>query len=233
MRIADMNWRQVESYLRRDDRAILPIGSTEQHAGLSLATDIILAARVALEAADPLGVPVFPGLVYGIVPGFRAYPGTISLKIDTMLRLVGDVLDCLAGQGFKRILIVNGHGGNAPVQAFLPEWMMSHPKVQVRFHNWWIAPRTWAKVQETDPVASHASWMENFPWTRISSDVAPKETKPMIDPEKLRLMAPDAARAYLGDGNFGGLYRRPDEEMLAIWKIAVEETRGLIESGWQ
>ena len=233
MRIADMNWRQVESYLRRDDRAILPIGSTEQHAGLSLATDIILAARVALEAADPLGVPVFPGLVYGIVPSFRAYPGTISLKIETLLRLVGDVLDCLAEQGFKRILIVNGHGGNAPVQAFLPEWMAAHPKVQVRFHNWWISPRTWAKVQQTDPVASHASWMENFPWTRITGDLAPKEAKPMIDSEKLRLMAPDAARAYLGDGNFGGLYRRPDEEMLAIWKIAVDETRDLIEKGWQ
>jgi len=55
----------------------------------------------------------------------------------------------------------------------------------------------------------------------------------MIDPEKLRLMAPDAARAYLGDGNFGGLYRRPDEDMLAIWKIAVDETRDLIEKGWQ
>jgi creatinine amidohydrolase len=59
MRIVDMNWRQVESYLRRDDRAILPIGSTEQHAGLSLATDIILAARVALEAADPLACRCF------------------------------------------------------------------------------------------------------------------------------------------------------------------------------
>jgi creatinine amidohydrolase len=232
MRIADMNWRQVESYLRRDDRAILPIGSTEQHAGLSLATDIILAARVALEAAEPLGVPVFPGLVYGIVPGFTAYPGTISLKIDTMLRLVGDVLEGLASQGFRRILIVNGHGGNAPVQGFLPEWIAAHPKVQVRFHNWWMAPRTWAKVQETDPVASHASWMENFPWTRVLSDPPPKTAKPMIEPDRLRLMTPAAARTYLGDGNFGGLYRRPDEEMLAIWQVAVEETRDLLEQGW-
>jgi len=232
MRIADMNWRQVESYLRRDDRAVLPIGSTEQHAGLSLATDIILAARVSLEAAEPLGVPVFPGLAYGIVPGFRAYPGTISLKVETMLRLVGDVLDGLAEQGFRRILIVNGHGGNAPIQGFLGEWMAQHPKVQVRMHNWWNAPKTWAAVQATDPVASHASWMENFPWTRVVGEAAPKEAKPMIEVERLRLMAPGAARAYLGDGNFGGLYKRPDEEMQAIWKVAVEETRALLENGW-
>jgi creatinine amidohydrolase len=232
MRIADMNWRQVESYLRRDDRAVLPVGSTEQHAGLSLATDIILAARVALEAADPLGVPVFPGLAYGIVPSFRAYPGTISIKVATMLHLVGDVLDSLAEQGFRRILLVNGHGGNAPIQGFLVEWLAAHPKVQVRFHNWWNAPRTWAKVQATDPVASHASWMENFPWTRVLGETAPKEAKPMIDPERLRLMTPEAARNYLGDGNFGGLYRRPDDEMLAIWQVAVDETRDLIENGW-
>ena len=232
MRIADMSWRQVESYLRRDDRAVLPLGSTEQHAGLSLATDIILAARVALEAADPLGVPVFPGLVYGITPNFRAYPGTISLRVETLLHLIADVLDSLAAQGFSRILIVNGHGGNAPIQGFLPEWLAAHPKIQVRFHNWWNAPRTWAKVQATDPVASHASWMENFPWTRVLGEDAPKQAKPMIEPERLRLMAPDAARTYLGDGNFGGLYRRPDAEMLAIWKVAVEETQELIERGW-
>ncbi|HEV2674441.1 MAG TPA: creatininase family protein [Aliidongia sp.] len=232
MRIADMTWRQVESYLRRDDRAVLPIGSTEQHAGLSLATDIILAARVALEAAEPLGVPVFPGLVYGITPTFRAYPGTISLKVETMLRLVGDVLDSLAGQGFRRVLIVNGHGGNAPVLGFLAEWLATHPKVQVRLHNWWNAPRTWAQVQATDPIASHASWMENFPWTRVLGEPVPKGAKPMIDPERLRLMAPEAARAYLGDGNYGGRYGRPDREMLAIWKVAVEETQDLIENGW-
>ena len=42
MRIADMDWRMVEDWVRHDDRAILPLGSTEQHAGLSLATDAIL-----------------------------------------------------------------------------------------------------------------------------------------------------------------------------------------------
>lgn len=60
MRIADMNWMQVEEHLAHEDRAVLPLGSVEQHAFLSLATDAILAERVAVEAAEPLGVPVFP-----------------------------------------------------------------------------------------------------------------------------------------------------------------------------
>ena len=54
MRIAEMDWRMVEDWVRHDDRCVLPLGSTEQHAGLSLATDAILAERVAIEAAEPL-----------------------------------------------------------------------------------------------------------------------------------------------------------------------------------
>ncbi len=72
MRVSEMNWQQMEDYLRRDDGAVLPTGSTEQHAGLSLATDMILAERVAVEAAEPLGIPVIPVIPYGITPYFLA-----------------------------------------------------------------------------------------------------------------------------------------------------------------
>ena len=82
MKIADMNWMQVEAGLARDRRAVVPMGSTEQHAYLSLAVDAILAERVACEAAEPLGVPVFPVLNYGITPYFRSYPGTVSILLS-------------------------------------------------------------------------------------------------------------------------------------------------------
>ena len=74
--------------------------------------------------------------------------------------------------------------------------------------------------------------MENFPWTRLAGVAMPPGQKPMIDFAKLRLLSPKALRQYLGDGNFGGLYQRPDEDMLAIWRVAVEETRELLEGSW-
>jgi creatinine amidohydrolase len=230
--VSAMNWRQVEAYLERDDRAVLPLGSTEQHAGLSLSVDSILSHKVALDAAEPLGIPVFPAVPYGLTPYFLAYPGTVSLRVDTYARLIRDVLDSLAGAGFRRILIVNGHGGNQPAHPVAIEWMANRPEVQVKFHNWWNAPKTFAKVQEIDPVASHASWMENFPWTRLEGVPMPPEQKPMIDFARMRLLAPHALRAYLGDGNFGGYYQRPDEDMLAIWQVAIKETRDLLEGPW-
>jgi creatinine amidohydrolase len=232
VKIGDMNWMRVEAYLQRDDRAVLPLGSTEQHAYLSLMVDCILPERVAVEAAEPLGIPVFPVLSYGVSPYFRAYPGSVSLRVETHLAVVRDILDSVAQSGFRRILIVNGHGGNSAAQSFAQEWSADHPDCQVKFHNWWNAPRTWAKVQEIDPVASHASWMENFPWTRLPGVELPAERKAMADLARLKLLAPVALRSYLGDGNYGGLYQRSDEDMLAIWKVAVEETRDLLAGGW-
>jgi creatinine amidohydrolase len=229
MRVADMDWRMVEDWTRHDDRAVLPLGSTEQHAGLSLLTDAILAERVSVEAAEPLGIPVFPAVPYGLTPYFAAYPGSVTLRVETYCAVVRDVLDSLKRSGFRRIVIVNGHGGNQPAAALAHEWLMDNADCRVRFHDWWRAPKTFAQVQATDPVASHASWMENFPWTRLPTTQA-DDVKEMVDTDRLRTLPPFEARNLLDDGNFGGRTQRPDAEMLAIWAIAVQETRDLLEA---
>jgi creatinine amidohydrolase len=233
MKVSEMNWHQVDAYLKGDDLAIVPLGSTEQHAGLSLSVDSILAEKVALDAAEPLGIPVFPVLAYGVTPYFLAYPGSISMRVETYVAIVRDILDSLHRQGFKRIMFVNGHGGNSPAASLAIEWMADHPGHAVKFHNWWNAPKTVAKVQEIDPVASHASWMENFAWTRLPSVVQPEQRKPMVDFDKMRVQDPEGVRAMLGDGNFGGYYQRDDAEMQALWDIAVLETRELMAGAWK
>ena len=232
MKISNMAWMQVEEYLKNDDRCVLPLGSTEQHAYLSLSVDSILAERMALETAEPLGIPVFPVQSYGVTPYFRAYPGTISLRIDTYLSLIRDILNSLAQSGLLRILVVNGHGGNSPASGLVREWVTDNPGVKVKFHNWWNAPKTLAKATEIDPEGSHASWMENFPWTRLEHVTAPDKKKPMAEVSRLQLLDAQALREYLGDGNFGGLYQRPDEDMLAIWEVALEETSALLTGDW-
>ena len=78
MRISEMNWMQVRDHAQHHDTAVLPIGSTEQHAYLSLCVDAILSERVAVDAAQPLNVPVFPVLNYGLTPSFVDFPGTVE-----------------------------------------------------------------------------------------------------------------------------------------------------------
>ena len=233
MRLAEMNWMQVEQHVTRDRRAVLPIGSTEQHAQLSLCVDSILAERVAVEAAQPIEVPVFPALQYGLTPSFVDYPGTVTLSLATLCALVCEVLDSMVRSGFRQIVVVNGHGGNAPAQGAVQEWLNKNRGVQVKWHNWWNAPQTWAKVKAIDPIASHASWMENFPWTRLPGVPAPAGAKPMLDFARYQRVDAGARKALVGDGNFGGLYQRSDAEMLALWDVAVAETRSLIASDWE
>jgi creatinine amidohydrolase len=229
MRIADMDWQMVEDWTRHDDRAVLPIGSTEQHSGLSLATDTILAEKLGVEAAEPLGIPVFPALAFGVTPAYAAFPGSITLRVETLVAVVRDVLDSLKRSGFRRILIVNGHGGNVAISSFAQEWMMDNPDCRVRMHDWWAAPLVLAKTLTFDPNATHANWQENFPWTRLPSTPA-EGVKEMVDVARLNALPPFEVRGVLEDGSYGGHLRRDDADMLAIWAVAVAETRALLEA---
>jgi creatinine amidohydrolase len=74
--------------------------------------------------------------------------------------------------------------------------------------------------------------MENFPWTRVPGVAMPPGAKPVVDYGRLQVSNPAEVRALVGDGNYHGRYQRPDDEMTALWQVAVEETRALIEHGW-
>ena len=232
MRIADMNWMQVEKYLANDNRCVLPMGSVEQHAQLSLCVDAILSERVAVEAAEPLQVPVYPCMPFGLAPYFSAFPGSMSLRVETLLAVFRDLIASVHRSGFRRVLIVNGHGGNAPVSALAKEMMLELPDMSIKYHPWWAGPKVTEAMHKIDPVGSHASWVENFPWTRLANAPAPDGKKPMVDYDQVDILNPLDAKTMLGDGNFGGAWQKEDKEMMEIWQVGVEETRALLEGPW-
>jgi creatinine amidohydrolase len=232
MKLSSMNWMQVESYLRSDDRVVLPLGTTQQHAYLSLATDAYLAVRIAEDAAQPLGIPVCPVLSYGLSGPFMAYPGTITLRPKTYALVLAELLDSLTECGFRRIMIVNGHKMNRPAGEVAGAWASARPGIRVIFHNWWSAPKTEARIQAIDPIAGHGSWVENFPWTRLSNAPAPDDQKPAGTVELNGEINPTRVRRMLGDGCMGGYYERDDAEMMQLWAVVVQETRAILESGW-
>ena len=96
------------------------------------------------------------------------------------------------------------------------EWMVDNPQTSVKMHNWWAGPAFQAAVRELDPAASHASWMENFPWTRLEGIALPQELKALFNAAVYQGANPARKREILGDGNFHGLYERPDEA--AVWQ---------------
>jgi creatinine amidohydrolase len=159
---------------------------------------------------------VLPVLAYGVTPYFGSYPGSPTLTRETYVTVLRELVASLRDQRFGRVLVVNGHGGNSFAAA----------ELDVAWHDWWRAPRTWEAARSLDPAGTHASWMEHFPWTRLPGIELPLEAKPEVGqvPDD-----PAAVRAALGDGSYGGAYARSDEDMLALWAIGVAETRERIE----
>lgn len=100
--------------------AIVPVGAVEQHGPhLPLDTDIFLASSVALEAAKRVGgsTVVCPPLCIGASAHHLGFPGTLSLRHDTLFAVVRDTVDSLVAHGCHRVLLLNGHGGNAALIA--------------------------------------------------------------------------------------------------------------------
>jgi creatinine amidohydrolase len=134
--------------------------------------------------------------------------------------------------GFRRVMIVNGHGGNAAVGNLCRELMAERPDTSLKFHNWWTGPRVIAEAKEIAPNPSHANWFENFPWTRLANVSLPQQEKPPVDIARLKLSGPAEARRLLGDGSFGGAYQQSDADMAELWAVGVAETRDELERPW-
>ena len=106
----ELTWEEVASYLRGHDTIIVPFGTTEQHGPAGpLGLDTYVAIGLAEDAAKRAGVLVAPPVWYGDSTHHLGFPGTISVKTETLMQIVYDIVRSLARHGFKRILMVNGH----------------------------------------------------------------------------------------------------------------------------
>lgn len=210
----DFNWMGIEKYLKQDDRVILVLGACEQHGYLSLMTDVKIPLALAESASEATGVIVAPPLNFGSSPYFLSYPGTISLRLHTYLDVVEDILRSLYDAGFRRVMILNGHGGNTPVRAHLVELLNDLPDLNLRWYAWWTT-ETVAEISKNHGLINeHANWEEAFDFTIVSE--MPDEIKPI--PETTgTILNKTATREVFGDGMFGGAYRADPAIMQEIF----------------
>ena len=117
----DLTWPELGEYAQANAVVIVPVGAIEQHGPhLPVSTDITSAYEVARRAAGTITefpVLVAPPIWWGVSSHHMGYPGTISLSADTFIDLMCDVCRSISVHGFRRILILNGHGGNAEMIA--------------------------------------------------------------------------------------------------------------------
>ena len=110
--IQENTWQDIEEYLKHDDTVIVPIGSTEQHGPAGpLGVDTYAAIALCEDAAKKSGVLVTPPLWFGDSPHHLGFPGTISLKSETLILVIKDIVHTLYQNGFRRFILLNGHKG--------------------------------------------------------------------------------------------------------------------------
>src|SRR6516165_11861527 len=147
MQLQLQTWQEVEAYLQNNRGIILPIGSTEQHGPIGLiGTDAICAEVIARGVGEAAGALVAPTIAVGMAQHHLGFAGSMTLRPSTLIAVLRDMVDSLAGYGFERFYFINGHGRNlATVTAAFSEIYAARslpvganvPPVKCRLRNWW------------------------------------------------------------------------------------------------
>ena len=224
MNLGDLTWMEVEQYLNNEDRVMVILGATEQHGYINLMADVKIPLALAEAASKQTKVLVTPPLNFGCSSYFTDFPGTISLRVSTYINAVEDVIRSLHHQGFKRILIVNGHGGNETAKVSLGELANELKDLQLAWYDWWKSPSVNAVADAHGLKTYHASWMEAFPFLRTNG-MPEGEKQPF---ETNRILSSEKVREALGDGVYGGAYKVSDEVMNEVFEAALQDVLNLL-----
>ncbi len=163
-----MRRTEFEAAVRADAVVIIPVASIEQHANhLPINTDTNICstiARRAAEAVEEFPVLVLPPVWTGYSPHHMKHPGSITLKFHTFVEVLSEVAACVHAHGFKKILFLNGHGGNSPVIAGLRTKLGTEDNVPAVGYTYWELPgvsEQMKKLTETDKgFIGHAGELE-------------------------------------------------------------------------
>ncbi len=183
--------------------AIVPVGAIEQHGPhLPVGVDTIAASEVARRAAEEIEefpVVVTPPVWWGVSPHHMGFAGTINLSTDTLIALLTDICRSVSKHGFERILILNGHGGNAGLVEVAAQRLTEGPE------KVWVAAATYFRMisEELDAIGeselggmSHAGEMETSVVLAVQPSLVRMDRA--VDEPRRRLTSFTKADARLG-----------------------------------
>jgi creatinine amidohydrolase len=177
--------RETLRELLPDALVLLAIGATEQHGPhLATGTDALLAATTCERAADAAAdrarrpLVVVPTLPFGASDHHLPFGGTLSLAPETLLAVLGDLARSLAAQGARRLVVVNGHGGNVGICRTFAEAAAARHGLSVAYLHYW----TFADPAEPW-IPGHAGEFETSLVAALRPELvgdAPERTAPVL-----------------------------------------------------
>lgn len=134
-----LGWQEfAELVPEQIETVLIPLGTLEAHGVLPNGSDNLAPEAMARDIAGNLDALIAPTLNYGVTGSLDAFPGTFSIDPETYAALVTEILTGLAGNGFRNLVVLNGHGGpqTAILQRVAEEVGRKH-KVRTLVANWW------------------------------------------------------------------------------------------------
>jgi len=139
--LAGYSWQEISEMNKKDRVVLIPLGSVEnQGAHLPLGVDTYAAEKIAMDVAQKTGALVVPALAVGYSAWFMEYPGTMTLQMETLIRIVKEYCESLMSHGFKKFVFINGHQGNSPaIDIIGREWKLRHDLEIAMVPLWQVA----------------------------------------------------------------------------------------------
>jgi len=182
MHYGERDWTEIKGLT--DRVVVLPIGSLEQHGHhLPLLTDTMIGTEIARRAHAELGDEALflPPLWVGASDHHKAFPGTVSISNSVYVKVLVDMMESLISGGFRRIFLLNSHGGNiTPGRMAIYEVQLNHrelPELYLAFSSWWTlaAEQVAALTNVKQEMVTHACEQESSMILRLRPELVKRE----------------------------------------------------------
>jgi creatinine amidohydrolase len=138
-RLEDLTWQEFRGLVpRKIDTVMLPVGTVEAHGVTPLGTDNLIPVTISERISGDLKAMVAPLVPYGITRTLLAYPGSLTVTSSTFENYLTEVLDSLAEKGFRKIVIMNGHGGQIDELRRAAQKIHQVRKIKIVVVHWWL-----------------------------------------------------------------------------------------------
>jgi creatinine amidohydrolase len=190
----------VQAIQRSQGTCLLPFGILEKHgAHLPLGTDLLNVRHVSLAAAGQEYAVVFPEYYFGQIFEAKHQPGTVAYSLHLQLQLLQETTDEMSRNGCKRVLIVNGHGGNEYLLPLFAQAQMDQPHDYVVYVLWPMAKQAKGRPQQKDTVDMHGGESETSRTMISRPDIVHMDRAPQES-------GADLARQKLPEGVYTGIW---------------------------
>lgn len=129
--LASMTWAEAHEAFRKNPVILIPMGSIEEHGPATPVGDYRYTTEISRRIAEQTGAISCPTIPWGYSPYFKPFPGTISIRPETLTMVLEDHLDCLLRFGLDHIMFVCGHKGDLPILEQLGRRIKEEHKLRV------------------------------------------------------------------------------------------------------